>query len=179
MPGRCAGGRKGALPFSSIKDLEGEATHLRSLETKDPLLRGVALDGVTIERAAAVTPPPGARALVDLDGGTVVLAGGAGARSFVYLGIDPQKSDLVLRVAFPVLVANAIHALGGAASVVVADTVARSEITLREATADALAVAEEPDARFYTALRPVLLLALVGAALLAFEAWAFRKGWSI
>ena len=34
--------------------------------------------------------------------------GGAGRQRWVYLGIDPSGSDLVLRVAFPVLVANAL-----------------------------------------------------------------------
>jgi hypothetical protein len=179
VPALYLGTKTGALPFSGLHDLEGDATHLRSLDTRDPLLRGVALDGITIERASAVTPPPGARALVDLDGGTVLLAGGAGAGAFVYLGVDPAKSDLVLRVAFPVLMANALHALGGAADIVAADTVARSEITLRRAEVEALGTTEEPDPRLRAALRPALLLAFIGAMLLALEAWAWRKGWSV
>ncbi len=178
VPALYLGTHGGSLPFSGLRDLEKEGTRLRSLDGKDPLLRGVALDGVTIEHATAAVPPPGARALVDLDGGTVVLAGGAGRGAFVYVGIDPARSDLVLRVAFPVLVANALHALGGAADVVVADTVARSEITLAEAPPELLAPADEPEARFHPPLRPALLLALVGAALLALEALAWRKGWS-
>jgi hypothetical protein len=179
VPALYIGTKTGTLPFAIRGDVEGEAARLRSLEAKDPLLRGVALDGITIERASPITAPAGARALVDLDGGTVLVAGGAGASSFVYLGIDPSKSDLVLRVAFPVLVANALHALGGASDIVVADTVARSEITLREAKTETMGAAEEPDPRFRAALRPALLLAFLGAALLALEALAFRKGWSV
>ncbi len=178
VPALYLGTSNGALPFGGQLPLEHEGTRLRSLDARDPLLRGVALDGVTVEHATAAALPPGARALVDLDGGTVMLAGGAGERAFVYLGIDPARSDLVLRVAFPVLVANALHALAGAADVVVADTVARSDIALAEAAPELLAPDEEPEARFHPPLRPALLLALVGAALLALEALGWRKGWS-
>jgi hypothetical protein len=178
VPAIYLGTHTGALPFAGLHEVVGAGTRLRSLETDDPILRGVALDGVTIEHATAVTPPPGARPLVDLDGGTVVLAGGAGAGAFVYLGVDPAKSDLVLRVAFPVLIANAVHALGGAVDVAVADTVARSEIALREAPPEPGAGAIEPDARFRIGVSPVAILALLGALLLSLEAWAWRKGWA-
>jgi hypothetical protein len=178
VPALYLGTSTGVLPFAGLRELEHETTHLRSLDARDPLLRGVALDGVTVEHATAAALPPGARALVDLDGGTVMLAGGAGARAFVYLGIDPARSDLVLRVAFPVLVANALHALAGAADVVVADTVARPEIALQEAAPELLAPTDEPEARFHPPLRPALLLAFAGAALLALEMLAWRKGWS-
>jgi hypothetical protein len=170
--------RTGALPFGGFRELTDDATHLRSVEGQDPVLRGVALDGLTIQHATAAAVPPGARALVELDGGAVMLAGGAGRGAWVYLGIDPARSDLVLRVAFPVLVANAVHALGGASDVLVADTVARSEITLREAAAEPAGASLEPDARFRLPASPTALLALLGAALLALEAWAYRKGWA-
>ena len=98
----------------------------------------------------------------------------AAAGEIVYFPAQYESS--MLAEAFLVFAATDIPAINAQ---VVADTVARSEIMLREAKPDAVASAEEPDARFYAALRPVLLLALVGAALLAFEAWAFRKGWSI
>lgn len=172
------GTHRGALPFGGLDELTGDATRLRSLEPRDPLLRGVSLDGVTIERARSASAPSGARALVDLDGGTVLLAGGAGRGAWVYLGIDAARSDLVLRVAFPVLMANALHALAGGSDVVVADAVARSEITLRAARSEVFAAAEEPEPRLRLPASPPALLALSGALLLALEAWAFRKGWA-
>jgi hypothetical protein len=178
VPAIYLGTHTGALPFSGLHEVVGEATRLRSLETGDPILRGVALDGVTIEHATAVALPPGARPLVDLDGGTVVLAGGAGAGAFVYVGVDPAKSDLVLRVAFPVLIANAVHTLGGAVDVAVADTVARSEIALGQAPPEPGASPVEPDARFWIGVSPAVILALLGAMLLSLEAWAWRKGWA-
>ena len=176
-PALYLGTHVGALPYAKVEHVAGEATRLRSMEPRDPLLRGVSFEGVTIEHAIAATPPSGARALVELDGGAVMLAGGAGRAAWAYLGIDASKSDLVLRVAFPVLIANALHVLGGASDVLVADTVARSEIALRPSAIASLA-AEEPAPHLRLPLRPVLLLALIGAALLAFEAWAWRKGWA-
>ena len=178
LPALYLGTKSGALPVTGFHTLEGDATHLRSVEARDPLLRGVSFDGLTIERATAAATPAGSRALVELDGGTILLAGGAGRGAWVYLGIDPERSDLVLRVAFPVLVANALHALGGASDVLVADTVARSEVTLREARAEPAGLLDEPDARLRLPASPTVLLALLAAALLALEAWSWRKGWA-
>ena len=179
MPALYLGTARGALPFKSLRTLDASETRLRSIEGRDALLRGVALDGVTIERATTVDVPPAARALVDLDGGTVVLAGGAGTSAFVYLGIDPAKSDLVLRVAFPVLVANALNVLGGASQVVSAEAVARSEITLRKAPImDRPNATEVAEVAWKLPASPALLLGFVAALLLALEAWMFRKGWA-
>jgi hypothetical protein len=172
------GTRKGALPFQGFHEIGAAEAKLRSVEGRDAILRGVVLDGLTVEHATAVDVPPAARALVELDGGTVVLAGGAGQRAWVYLGIDPVRSDLVLRVAFPVLVANALHAALGASNVAVADTVARDEIAMRAAPIVKEAPAEEPLSSFRLPANPAVLLAAFALALLALEAWTFRKGWA-
>jgi hypothetical protein len=174
------GTRSGALPFVGFRDLDATKTALRSLANRDPLLRGVALDGVTMTNATAIDAPSGARALVDLDGGSVVLAGGAGASAWVFLGIDPAKSDLVLRVAFPVLMANAVASLSGASDVLVADGVPRAEIALTPAPPrpPELALTSEPLPSWRLPVSPAALLALMGTLLLAAEAWMFRKGWA-
>jgi hypothetical protein len=174
------GTRSGALPFAGFRDLDATKTALRSLANRDPLLRGVALDGVTMTSATAIDAPSGARALVDLDGGSVILAGGAGASAWVFFGIDPAKSDLVLRVAFPVLMANAVASLSGASDVLVADGVPRAEIALTPAPPrpPELALAPEPEPSWRLPVSPAALLALVGTLLLAGEAWMFRRGWA-
>src|SRR6185503_16780435 len=77
------GTRTGVIPVTGVRELGGTDTHLRSLESGD------SLDGVTTMRAMAANVPTSGRALVDLDGGSVVLAGGAGAGAWVYVGIDP------------------------------------------------------------------------------------------
>lgn len=153
-------------------------TQLRSLATEDPLLRGVALDGLTILSAKVVAPPRGARTLVDLDGGAALVAGGSGKDAWVWLGIDPEASDLVLRVAFPVLVGNVLAHLAGASQVVVAKTAPRSEVMLEADHVGApLATATEPAWR--VPVSPPLLLAGLGAVLLAIEAMASsRRRWA-
>lgn len=172
------GTRKGALPFQGFHEISAAEAKLRSVEGRDAILRGVVLDGLTVEHATAVDVPQAARGLVELDGGTVVIAGGAGQRAWVYLGIDPVRSDLVLRVAFPVLVANALHAVAGASNVSVADTVARSEVGLLQEPLMLTPANEEPPSRWRMPASPAVLLAAFAAALLALEAWMFRKGWA-
>lgn len=153
-----------------LKPVSAETAHLRSLATEDPLLRGVALDGVTILRAVTAPPPAGARALIELDGGPTLLAGGKGEDAWVWLGIEPEASDLVLRVAFPVLVGNVLAELGGMTQIVTAKTAPRGEVALVEtAPKEPLPLATEP--RWRVPMRPALLLAIVGALFLAFEAW--------
>lgn len=177
-PALYLGTRRGALPVKGFREIGAAAAKLRSVEGRDAILRGVALDGVTIDRALAIDVPPSARALVDLDGGTVVAAGGAGQRAWVYLGIDPSRSDLALRVAFPVMVANAVHVALGAGDVQTAPTVSRAEIALRPAPLLLSPPAEPALSGIRLPASPALLLALFGAILLALEAFMFRKGWA-
>ncbi|NIS32569.1 MAG: hypothetical protein GWN73_40230, partial [Actinobacteria bacterium] len=66
----------GALPMEAPRPLEGTDTALRSMDERASVLRGVALDGISISRALAIDPPGEARGLVELDGGTVVATGG-------------------------------------------------------------------------------------------------------
>jgi hypothetical protein len=169
----------GATPVSGTRELlaEREETSLRSIESRHSVLRGVALDGIEIDRAVAVTVPNDGRALVDLDGGTVVATGGVGRGKWVFVGIDPRRSDLVLRVAFPVLVANALATLRGVDAVAIAETIPRPEVEMRRA--------EEPPAgieldvpSFALPVTPSTLLALFAALLLLGELLAWRKGWA-
>jgi hypothetical protein len=108
----------------------------------------------------------------------VVGAGGAGQSAWIWAGIEPVASDLVLRVAFPVLIANALHALGGASNVAVADTVARSEVALRTAKNEHETAEIEPDAPWRMGVSPAAVLAALAALLLGIEAWTYRKGWA-
>lgn len=153
-------------------------THLRSVASEDPLLRGVALDELTALRAKVAAAPRGSRALVELDAGPALIAGGAGTSSWVWLGIDPEASDLVLRVAFPVLVGNVLGHLGGAAQVVAAETAPRAEVMLDPPEVlEALPAASDP--RWRLPVAPPIAVAFLGALLLALEAWlTFRRRWA-
>lgn len=160
----------GAAAMNVVPATEG--THLRSILAEDPLLRGVALDDLTLARArVAKSLPAGARTLVDLDAGPALVTGGTGARAWVWLGIDPEGSDLVLRVAFPVLVGNVLAHLSGASQVAVAEAAPAPEVTLAADPPPAATLPPAYEPRWPVALRPASLLALLAVGLLAFEAW--------
>jgi hypothetical protein len=178
LPSVWIGTRRGALPVRVQGEVAAGQARLRSVDTSHSLLRGVALDGVRIERAVAIEAPEGARTLVELDGGAVVAAGGSGRGAWAYVGIAPAHSDMVLRVAFPVLVANALQAVTGASDASTADTVPHAESRLRVAAASEDAAPAEPDPRWRLPVSPAAVLAALGAALLALEAWAYRRGWA-
>lgn len=168
----------GAAPVDggpSPRRAEKTELHLRSLATEDPLLRGVSLDDLTTLRADVLTPPRGARTLVELDGGPVLVAGGSGASSWMWLGIDPEASDLVLRVAFPVLIGNALAHLAGSAQIVSAKVAPRSEVMLEASPVEA-SLARVGDPSWRLPASPAAALAALAALLLGFEAWlSFRK----
>jgi len=160
-----------------VGPLEGEGTRLRSIEERHPITRGVTLDGVTIVRALAIDPGRGER-LVELDGagdgGTVVAAGGQGAGRWAYLGLEPGGSDVVLRVAYPVLVANALSWLGGATELQVTTTPPRSEVALRGADdAPALRSADSP---WRLPTLPAVLAVLAALSMLI-EGVGWWRGW--
>ena len=80
-----------------------------------PLLDGVVLKDVNLARATRLAALPGDQILVRSLGDPVALlrheAGqddGSGARTLVAFGFDPRQSDLPLRTAFPLLVANLV-----------------------------------------------------------------------
>lgn len=155
--------------------MEKEQARLRSIATEDPIMRGVALDEMTTRHALTITPPHGARSLVDLDGGPALVAGGSGRSPWVWLGVDPEASDLVLRVAFPVLVGNVLSHLSGASTIVAAKTAPREEVMMiRSEALRPLDAAATP--RWRMPLSPPAFLAALGGLLLAFEAWwSFRR----
>jgi hypothetical protein len=164
----------------SLGALEGEATTLHRVDDSHPLTRGVDLDGLTILRAVAIDPGDGVP-LVELDGtrdesgarrgGVVVAAGGEGAGRWVYLGLDPDGSDVVLRVAYPLLVASSLAWLSGSARTEVATTPTRAEVALERGP--------EAHERFDgpgLPLPPIpWLLAALAALLLAVEGLAYAR----
>ncbi|MFK7991109.1 MAG: BatA and WFA domain-containing protein [Sandaracinaceae bacterium] len=168
---------QGAMPVRVAAQLDDVAeTELRSIEPDHALTRGVSLDDAHILRAVAVHVPAGAESVAELVGGAVLVRGGAGRQRWIYGGFDPARSDLVLRVAFPVLMANALADLSGACDVQVAHTLSRSEITLAPSAMLAdldVAAPETP-----LPLSWGVLLAMLGAVLLASEGIAFQRGWT-
>ncbi len=75
-------------------------------DRESPLLAGLSLDGAVIESAERIE---GLRSVVSsVDDALVAVAEKGGARQAV-LAFRPAESDLPLRVAFPLLVANTVH----------------------------------------------------------------------
>ncbi|HUX77211.1 MAG TPA: VWA domain-containing protein [Anaerolineae bacterium] len=82
------------------------ATTITRVATDDPLLRYVDLGSVHVLRARAVTPPPGARVLVEAEGGPLLFVAERPEGRLAVLAFDLHDSDLPLQVAFPILTAN-------------------------------------------------------------------------
>ncbi|MBK7825872.1 VWA domain-containing protein [Nannocystis sp.] len=103
----------GPSPFTS----NGELTRpfLTEQALGHPLLDGVVLKDVNLARATRLAALPGDQVLIRSLGDPVALlrheAGqddGSSARTIVGFGFDPRQSDLPLRTAFPLLVANLV-----------------------------------------------------------------------
>ncbi|MHB8645036.1 MAG: vWA domain-containing protein [Thermomicrobiales bacterium] len=76
--------------------------------TRDLLLKNVDFAGIQFNRLPLVTPPPWASALVETDQGPLLLSGEQGGRRIVIFTapLTPDATNLIARVAFPVLIAN-------------------------------------------------------------------------
>jgi von Willebrand factor type A domain/Aerotolerance regulator N-terminal len=83
------------------------------IERKHPLVRFTALDDVNIARAHKLVPATGDRVVASANAGALLIAGTRGGFKFVALGFDPRDSDLPLRIAFPLLLINAINDFTG------------------------------------------------------------------
>jgi len=78
-------------------------------DKKTPILRFLALGDVQVADGRALTPNAGDRVLGASDQGPILVSGARSGHPFVALGFDPRNSDLVLRVAWPLFVLNAIN----------------------------------------------------------------------
>ncbi|RLD00618.1 MAG: hypothetical protein DRI77_00120 [Chloroflexi bacterium] len=96
------------------------ATTVAHVAADDPLLRYVDLSDVHILQAHAVEPPPGARVLVEAEGGPLLFVAERSEGRLAVLTFDLRDSDLPLQIAFPILTANLVDWLlprGGLATI--------------------------------------------------------------
>ncbi len=84
------------------------ATAITRVMDDDPLLRYVDLSTVHVLQARAVVPPPGARVLVEADGGPLLFVAERPEGRLAVLTFDLHDSDLPLQIAFPILTANLV-----------------------------------------------------------------------
>ena len=104
--------------FSVTGELEFPA--LRPVAGGDPLLQNVSVAEINVLRAAQIPKPIWARAVIDSDGGPLLVAGEEAGRRVAVLGFALHESDLPLQVAFPIMLSNLVGYLapgqgGGAA----------------------------------------------------------------
>jgi Ca-activated chloride channel homolog len=93
-------------PNSPVK-VDGELSNVGfdTIDKKSPLLRWTAVEDAYIGRARRLVPGPGDRVVGASEKGALLVSGRRAER-FVALGFDPRDSDLVLRIAWPVLILN-------------------------------------------------------------------------
>lgn len=82
------------------------ATAITRTASDDPLLRYVDLSDVHVLQARAVVAPPGARVLIEAEGGPLLFVSERPERRLAVLTFDLRDSDLPLQIAFPILTAN-------------------------------------------------------------------------
>ncbi len=102
---------------------------LRPATTDEPLLRHVDLRDIVVEEAARLALPDWGRPVVLSDGPTgdgaapLLMVGEAEGHRLAVLAFDLRRSDLPLRVAFPLLLANLVDFLAPGTSGSVPETV--------------------------------------------------------
>jgi Ca-activated chloride channel homolog len=110
-----------------------ELPQVGQVEANDPLLRFVDLQTLHVAGAVRIVPPAWARVLVRTrEGDPLLIAGETEGRRVVAFAFDLHRSDLPLRVAFPILLANVVEWLRPAQSVDASATLRPGDaITLR------------------------------------------------
>lgn len=99
----------GPLPGSPVTfGEEARAPVVLGWRRTHPVLRFVEWDQIVIARGQAVTDPGPLVPIVDGDAGPLVLAGEIAGGRVVQLAFDPLRSDLPMRVAWPVTLLNAV-----------------------------------------------------------------------
>jgi hypothetical protein len=88
--------------------------------TNHPLLRWVTFKDLNVSRASRFQLAPGDVAVASSFRQAIIAARDSGGRKVVAIGFDVRKSDLPLRVAFPVMLVNALDWFAGADTGVVA-----------------------------------------------------------
>jgi hypothetical protein len=95
-----------AFPIALAKQLV--RPRLTEQVRKHPILSNVVFKDINMHRGTSFSLMPGDQALVKHLGDPIVVLREEAERSILGLGFDPRQSDLPLRVAFPLLIANTV-----------------------------------------------------------------------
>lgn len=80
-----------------------------SWERKSPLVRWIAMENIQVMHGYRLVPQKGDQVVGASVLGPILVSGTRQGQRFVALGFDPRDSDLVLRVAWPLLLLNTIN----------------------------------------------------------------------
>lgn len=97
------------VPIAKLNDLRGP--RLSEQDEDHPLLNGVVFKDVNMHRGTSLDLQPGDLALVS-HLGEPIIALREQDHGLMLIGFDPRQSDLPLRTAFPLLIANAVDYFG-------------------------------------------------------------------
>ncbi len=94
-------------------ELIGEMSEpwITEVEPNQDLTRAVAFDRVTVGRAMEFRPAEGATAFVSSAGRPLIFGRWEGKSRWLVVALDPAKSDLVMKAAFPILISNVVQTL--------------------------------------------------------------------
>ena len=95
-------------PSGALLPSDGTLENVRAQTpaTAHPLLAGLDVPAVLVQKARRITPPAWLEPLIPADGGPLLLAGVQNGRRIAVLTFDPQDSNLPQLATFPVLLTN-------------------------------------------------------------------------
>ena len=139
-------------PVLRVQGVFSNTTNARVIDS--PVTRNVNWSNVHVRAARHIDPPQWAQAVVESDGGPLVIIGDTGVRRVGALTFDLHDSDLPLQVTFPILLVNLINYLAPGRSFDVPDGVSPgSSVIIRpDPSVDTVAIAS-PSNQIYT-VRP-------------------------
>ncbi len=105
-------------------------------ERRHPVTRFLDLSTVQIARALTAKPLPWGQALAESASGPLLVAGEKEGLRSLFLAFDVTQSDLPLRVAFPILLSNAVDWLMGGAGGVTSARARTGDVIAAEVPAD-------------------------------------------
>ncbi len=142
-------------PQNSVLHVSGVFSNTANARVIDsPVTRNVNWSNVHVREAKYIDPPQWARALVESDGGPLVIVGDTGVRRVGAITFDLHDSDLPLQITFPILLVNLIDYLAPGRSFDVPDGVLPGNNVLihPDSSVDTVAIAS-PSNQVYT-VRP-------------------------
>ena len=102
-------GRSGESEIALLVSGALDAPKVRSWNRHHPVMNRVSIQNLLLDRALKVTSKTAAETVARSESGPLVLAFERGRQKLIYVGFDPQDSDIVFRSSFPLVVDNCVR----------------------------------------------------------------------